>query len=158
MTSKQPLPSSSRRPKDPIRPEMAVGSFRRLEEVGRGSFATVYKGSMSVSEAYMYYLVPSSLSMLLRVFETFINDSASCCCQQFTMEPPMMLTPLFTEETWLRCYQVCRSQQTQQEVKGKPILRDPYPQRSPSSTHRRSHRLPRNHCSYPPYHGAMRAR
>ena len=28
---------------------MAVGSYRRLEEIGRGSFATVYKASMSVS-------------------------------------------------------------------------------------------------------------
>ena len=28
---------------------MAVGSYRRLEEIGRGSFATVYKASKSVS-------------------------------------------------------------------------------------------------------------
>ena len=28
---------------------MAVGTYRRLEEIGRGSFATVYKASSSVS-------------------------------------------------------------------------------------------------------------
>ena len=28
---------------------MAVGSYKRLEEIGRGSFATVYKASQSVS-------------------------------------------------------------------------------------------------------------
>ena len=50
MASRQPTSSTSRRPKDSTRPDMAVGTFRRLEEVGRGSFATVYKGSMSVSE------------------------------------------------------------------------------------------------------------
>ena len=27
---------------------MAVGTFRKMEEIGRGSFATVYKASVSV--------------------------------------------------------------------------------------------------------------
>ncbi|KAL6716452.1 Serine/threonine-protein kinase [Lecanora helva] len=53
MASKQPNASSSRRPKDSTRPDMAVGTFRRLEEVGRGSFATVYKGSMSKKPGYV---------------------------------------------------------------------------------------------------------
>lgn len=51
MAARQPTSSSSspRRTKDPVQEEMAIGSFRRLEEIGRGSFATVYKAAYSVS-------------------------------------------------------------------------------------------------------------
>ena len=42
---------------------MAVGSYRRLEEIGRGSFATVYKASVSVSRRpdFTHIVVPLSL-------------------------------------------------------------------------------------------------
>ena len=49
MAARQPIPSSSRRSRDAVPGEMAIGSFRRLEEIGRGSFATVYKAAYSVS-------------------------------------------------------------------------------------------------------------
>ncbi|KAI9834839.1 MAG: Serine/threonine-protein kinase [Sarea resinae] len=40
-----PLPSSSsRRSREAVQGEVSIGQFRRLEEIGRGSFATVYKG------------------------------------------------------------------------------------------------------------------
>jgi len=49
MASEQAVPSSSRRSGDTGQGELKVGSFRRLEEIGKGSFATVYKASYSVS-------------------------------------------------------------------------------------------------------------
>lgn len=49
MAAKQPAPTSSRRTRDSAQGEMSIGSFRRLEEIGRGSFATVYKAAYSVS-------------------------------------------------------------------------------------------------------------
>ncbi|KAL8871459.1 MAG: hypothetical protein Q9174_002711 [Haloplaca sp. 1 TL-2023] len=48
MAAPSPAPSSSRRPRAPGQGEMSVGSFRRLEEIGKGSFATVYKATYSV--------------------------------------------------------------------------------------------------------------
>lgn len=35
----------------------AIGSFTRMEEIGRGSFATVYKAMHTVSESKMRLLV-----------------------------------------------------------------------------------------------------
>ena len=49
MASQQVIPSSSRRPGDTGQGALTLGSFKRLEEIGRGSFATVYKASYSVS-------------------------------------------------------------------------------------------------------------
>ena len=50
---------------------MAVGSYRRQEEIGRGSFATVYKASMSVSSwsirSGISPLHPSSIPPLLYI-------------------------------------------------------------------------------------------
>ena len=56
MASKQVAPSGSRRSGETGQGEMTVGSFKRLEEIGRGSFATVYKASYSVSS----YLTPAT--------------------------------------------------------------------------------------------------
>ncbi|PKY00291.1 serine/threonine-protein kinase [Aspergillus campestris IBT 28561] len=39
----------SRRSKDPSRTELAIGRYTRLDEIGRGSFATVYQGVHTVS-------------------------------------------------------------------------------------------------------------
>ena len=44
---------------------MAVGSYRRQEEIGRGSFATVYKASMTVSDSTVSLSVPPSYSKVL---------------------------------------------------------------------------------------------
>ncbi|KAL8941024.1 MAG: hypothetical protein Q9211_002000, partial [Gyalolechia sp. 1 TL-2023] len=43
------MASTSRPTRGPGQGEMSVGSFRRLEEIGKGSFATVYKATYSVS-------------------------------------------------------------------------------------------------------------
>lgn len=56
---------------------MAVGSFRRLEEVGRGSFATVYKGSMSVS-SYQSPIQQLLGQMLLGSLVTLQRRFLSC--------------------------------------------------------------------------------
>ena len=50
MADKKASSTMSRRSKEGSRPDMAIGSFRRQEEIGRGSFATVYKASVSVSK------------------------------------------------------------------------------------------------------------
>jgi serine/threonine protein kinase len=39
----------SRRSRDHSRPEMSIGRYTRLDEIGRGSFATVYQGVHTVS-------------------------------------------------------------------------------------------------------------
>ena len=49
MAAATPTSSTSRRPRDPAQPDVEIGSFRRMEEIGRGSFATVYKATHTVS-------------------------------------------------------------------------------------------------------------
>ncbi|KAI4206461.1 MAG: hypothetical protein LQ346_001087 [Caloplaca aetnensis] len=46
-------PSASRPIRGPGHGEMSVGSFRRLEEIGKGSFATVYKATYSKKPGYV---------------------------------------------------------------------------------------------------------
>ncbi|KAL8729480.1 MAG: hypothetical protein Q9166_004728 [cf. Caloplaca sp. 2 TL-2023] len=53
MAAPIPGPSTVRRPRGPGQGEMSVGSFRRLEEIGKGSFATVYKATYSKSPGYV---------------------------------------------------------------------------------------------------------
>ncbi|KAI9818070.1 MAG: Serine/threonine-protein kinase ulk2 [Pycnora praestabilis] len=43
MAAQPPAPSSSRRSRESGQGDMTIGNFRRMEEIGRGSFATVYK-------------------------------------------------------------------------------------------------------------------
>lgn len=43
---------------------MAVGSYKRLEEIGRGSFATVYKASQSVSSHSRFPPIAITLSLV----------------------------------------------------------------------------------------------
>ncbi|KAL8994149.1 MAG: hypothetical protein Q9169_005805 [Polycauliona sp. 2 TL-2023] len=45
--------STPKRPRPSAQGEMSVGSFRRLEEIGKGSFATVYKATYSKSPGYV---------------------------------------------------------------------------------------------------------
>ncbi|KAL8709083.1 MAG: hypothetical protein Q9220_006104 [cf. Caloplaca sp. 1 TL-2023] len=53
MAAPTPGPSTSRRPRGPGQGEMSVGSFRRLEEIGKGSFATVYKATYSKKPGFV---------------------------------------------------------------------------------------------------------
>ncbi|KAJ5895098.1 hypothetical protein N7495_006789 [Penicillium taxi] len=43
----------TRRPKEPPRSEMSIGRYTRLDEIGRGSFATVYQGVHTKSRAFV---------------------------------------------------------------------------------------------------------
>ncbi|KAJ5500032.1 Serine/threonine-protein kinase C-terminal [Penicillium expansum] len=43
----------SRRSREPSRPEMSVGRYTRLDEIGRGSFATVYQGVHTKTKTYV---------------------------------------------------------------------------------------------------------
>lgn len=42
----------TRRPRESSRPELAIGRYTRLDEIGRGSFATVYQGVHTVSSEF----------------------------------------------------------------------------------------------------------
>ena len=53
MAAATPGPSLSRRPRDPAQAEVDIGSFKRMEEIGRGSFATVYKAMHTVSKTLL---------------------------------------------------------------------------------------------------------
>ena len=43
------MASQHRRSRE-ARPEMSIGRYTRLDEIGRGSFATVYQGMHTVSQ------------------------------------------------------------------------------------------------------------
>lgn len=47
-----PGPSTSRRSRELAQADVDIGSFTKKEEIGRGSFATVYKAKHSVSGPY----------------------------------------------------------------------------------------------------------
>ncbi|KAJ5834769.1 hypothetical protein N7447_000795 [Penicillium robsamsonii] len=44
---------NSRRSREPSRPEMSIGRYTRLDEIGRGSFATVYQGVHTKTKTYV---------------------------------------------------------------------------------------------------------
>lgn len=48
MASAQPVPSSTRRNRDASHAEVPIGRYIRLDQIGRGSFATVYQGIHAV--------------------------------------------------------------------------------------------------------------
>ncbi|MCJ1319199.1 Serine/threonine-protein kinase [Xylographa vitiligo] len=53
MAAVTPTPSTSRRSRDPAQQEVEIGSFKRMEEIGRGSFATVYKATHTKRGGYV---------------------------------------------------------------------------------------------------------
>ncbi|MCJ1465992.1 Serine/threonine-protein kinase [Pseudocyphellaria aurata] len=53
MSARTTVPPSSRRSKEPGHGEMSIGSFRRMDEIGRGSFATVYKAAYTKKPGYV---------------------------------------------------------------------------------------------------------
>lgn len=70
MAARSTIPSS-RRSRESAQGEMAIGSFRRLEEIGRGSFATVYKAAYSVSTLRS---MPAEMGPeLFHVFHSLLN-------------------------------------------------------------------------------------
>lgn len=113
MSSAQPVPSSTRRNRDASHAEVPIGRYIRLDQIGRGSFATVYQGvhavCFSVSYGFMFY------SMLI------------CSC---------------IETSILRRYQIGQSIETQQETQGESLVGNRYLKRPPSSAYCRFNRLP----------------
>ncbi|KAE8550684.1 hypothetical protein EYB25_006912 [Talaromyces marneffei] len=53
MASAQPVPSSMRRNRDASHAEVPIGRYIRLEQIGRGSFATVYQGVHAKHRSYV---------------------------------------------------------------------------------------------------------
>ena len=73
--------STSRRSREPGPGEVDIGSFRRMEEIGRGSFATVYKAMHMVRTSQTTYsgpaqLFPSSSMVLLARISELTMQSA----------------------------------------------------------------------------------
>ena len=62
--------SASRRSHESSQGDVDIGSFRRMEEIGRGSFATVYKAMHTVSKHVVLFGVVTTallqLQMILR--------------------------------------------------------------------------------------------
>lgn len=62
---------------------MAVGSYRRLEEIGRGSFATVYKASHSVSSRPDFLHIATTLSLVQhRVLLHHVHAATNESCHE----------------------------------------------------------------------------
>ncbi|MCJ1245151.1 Serine/threonine-protein kinase [Trapelia coarctata] len=53
MAAAMPGPSASRRSRESVQADVDIGSFTKKEEIGRGSFATVYKAKHSKSGSYV---------------------------------------------------------------------------------------------------------
>lgn len=53
MASAQPAPSSTRRSRDSAHAEVPIGRYIRLDQIGRGSFATVYQGVHAKHRSYV---------------------------------------------------------------------------------------------------------
>lgn len=51
-----------------MQPEVTIGSFKRMEEIGRGSFATVYKAVHTVGSCLLIYCQPSTIVICSRLF------------------------------------------------------------------------------------------
>ena len=78
--------------------------------------------------------------------------------ERLLLLPEGLLILVTLVENWrLRRGQIRPPAEAQQEAKGQPLLRDPYPQRAPSSTHCRPHRLSGVVGPYTPGHGVLPA-
>lgn len=67
MSTRSPLES-------PFRRDGPLATFRRIEEIGRGSFATVYKATYSVSSSHeflldVYHSMPLSIPVIASLAE-----------------------------------------------------------------------------------------
>lgn len=93
---------------------MPVGRYTRLDEIGRGSFATVYQGVHTVC--------------------TFSPP--------YRIDEQMLISLFALEITHLCRHQVGQPVEAQPEAEGESLLRDSDPQGSLPSSYRRSHRLP----------------
>ena len=56
MAAPAPAPVSSRRSEDPKHREVRIGNFTRMEQIGQGSFATVYKARHTVSRLEFFLI------------------------------------------------------------------------------------------------------
>lgn len=84
---------------------MPIGRYTRLDEIGRGSFATVYQGVHTVRRT------------------PFL---ASQGCPHST-DLERLLTMTQKENAHLCCHQIRQPVEAQQEAERQSILRDPHP-------------------------------
>ncbi len=102
--------STVRRTREPGQGEMAVGSFRRLEEIGRGSFATVYKASYSVCNSpNCRHVLASCLRTLLLIVFVLRRMTETTPLQ--SKEAPLTSTVSHRRSlaTWLSSRSTCTS-------------------------------------------------
>lgn len=91
---------------------MAVGSYRRLEEIGRGSFATVYKASKSVSSPSDFPHIAITLSLLQhRVLPPQVYAITSQGRHEVVYQVDANAPDFTIETTRLRCHQIRRPAQ-----------------------------------------------
>ena len=130
----QPLPSSSssRRARTG---DKSVGSFTIEDEIGKGSFATVYRGTHKVC---LLRGAPMSSGPI----------SDGTFPSPFSSSSASVLIPISAGYRSSRCYQISQSSEAQQEAQGEPLLRNRDPQRPAPSPHRCPNRLPRVSVAY----------
>lgn len=122
--------------------DKSVGSFTIENEIGKGSFATVYRGRHNVSSCWSSTsLGLANLPLLLKLFVYFLG-----CID---------IDSLSAVHGSSCSYQISQPCQTQQETQGQPLLRDRDPERPAPSPYRRSDRLPRIHDAYKPGDGIL---
>jgi len=131
----QPPPSSSSSSRRTRTGDKSVGSFTIEDEIGKGSFATVYRGTHKVC-----LLVGAPMSLESISDETFSSLSSFSCAP--------VLIPISAGYRSSRCYQISQPSEAQQEAQGEPLLRNRDPQRPPPSSHRCPDRLPRVIVTY----------
>lgn len=142
MAAPTPGPSASRRPRESTQGDVDIGSFRRLEEIGKGSFATVYKAMHTVStRSFSSRIVSHSFDGVMEASQQRVSSAFS---DTFTN------TDCGLEKRRLRSHQVGQSllAQQEQEVEGEPFWRDSDPERSTPSSHRLPYRLSGEQLAY----------
>jgi hypothetical protein len=138
MAAQPPPSSSSRRSRTG---DTNVGSFRIEEEIGKGSFATVFRGTHKVSSIYASICELGSTrgGTLVRSLDLAQNHLLFKADYLYRS----MLMFMFTGQRSSSSYQIGQPCQAKQEAQGEPLLRDRNPERTTSSTYRCTHRLPR---------------
>ncbi len=144
----QPPPSSSSATRRSRTGDRVVGSFLIEDEIGKGSFATVFRGQHKVrwNEACM--------QSLLFPFDSI--SIASMILAESLVSAVLIAT--FAGYRSSRSNQVRQSLEAEQEIEGEPLLRNRDSKRPPSSTHRCPHRLSRISDSHTFGNGILRTR
>ena len=86
MTAQRAPSSTSRRSHERIHAEFPIGRYLRLDEIGRGSFATVYQGVHSVGRFILFsnirLLTGAGVSLRFKMSIGLL--SPICLCPEFS--------------------------------------------------------------------------